>query len=269
MYYLPMDNNNKPEIATYITRGAEGCRLAVDLNAVTIVVDALRASATIAAIFSGGADSMLVVADENDAREAANYYHDALLIGERGGIKLPGFDLGNSPEEVTAYGDFTGKVVIFTSSNGAQRLTSCRGAGAIAIGSVANLCSISSWAKDESARLQKSVVLISAGKYPDESFISPEDDASCACIAEEISLPIHADTNDEYELICEDIKINGLDKIFCASKHALRLMEIGYGPDVLFCAQKDSYSSIPVVIGDAVINDRIIGVKLINYRGDL
>jgi len=260
-----VNNNNKPEIATYIMRGAAGCKLAVELNAVTVVVDALRASATIAALFAAGASEMLVVADEMDAREAVKYYPDALLIGERGGLKLPGFDVGNSPEEVAAYGDFSGKTIIFTSSNGAQRLTACRGASAIAIGSVANLCSISNWAKDESERLQKPVVLISAGKFPDENFISPEDDASCACIAGEISLPIHADMSREYELMCEDIKINGLNQIFRTSKHALRLMEIGYGPDVTFCAQKDSYSSIPMVIGDAEIAGKIIGVKLINY----
>ncbi len=260
-----MNNNNKPEIATYITRGAAGCELAVELNAVTIVVDALRASATIAALFAAGANEMLVVADEMDAREAIKYYPNALLIGERGGVKLPGFDIGNSPEEVTAYGDFTGKTIIFTSSNGAQRLTACHGASAVAIGSVANLCSISNWAQNESIRLQRPVVLISAGKFPDENFISPEDDASCACIAGEISLPIHEEMSREYELMCEDIRINGLDKIFRTSKHALRLMEIGYGSDVTFCAQKDSYSAVPVVTGDAEIAGKIIGVRLINY----
>lgn len=261
-----MNDIIKHEFSTYITRGASGCRLAVKLNAVTIVVDALRASTTIAAIFSAGAEKMLVVADEIDAREAVNHHPGAMLIGERGGLKLPGFDLGNSPEEISAYGDFNGRTIIFTSSNGAQRLTDCQGASAVAIGSVANLCSISFWAKNEAIRLQRDVVLIAAGKYPDENFISPEDDAACACIAEEISFPIHDDMCREYELMCEDIRVNGLDKIFLSSNHALRLMEIGYGPDVTFCAQKDSYSSIPVVTEDAVIENRKIGVILRNKK---
>jgi 2-phosphosulfolactate phosphatase len=259
-----VNNTYKPEIAIYLTRGSAGCKLAVELNAVTIVVDALRASTTIAALFAAGAKEILVVADESDARNAAEKYPDALLIGERGGLKLPGFDIGNSPQEVTAYGDFTGKTIIFTSSNGAQRLTACRGAGTIAIGSVANLCAISTWAQNESMRLQRSVVLISAGKFPDEDFVSPEDDASCACIAGEISLPIHSDMSDEYKLMCEDIKNNGLEQIFNSSKHAHLLYDIGYGPDVAFCSQKDTFSVVPVVAGDAAIDGRIIGVRLVN-----
>ncbi len=71
----------------------------------------------------------------------------ALLIGERGGERLDGFHLGNSPLEIFASPDFAARTAIFTSSNGAQRLTACLHAYRALVGSVSNAADVVEWTR--------------------------------------------------------------------------------------------------------------------------
>ena len=61
-----------------------------------------------------------------------------LLGGERGGLRIPGFDLGNSPAEYTraAVG---GRLVVFTTSNGTATLHAALGAAEVLMGALVNL----------------------------------------------------------------------------------------------------------------------------------
>ena len=65
---------------------------------VVIVVDILRMTTTSSVLVDRGLAELYVVAEEAEARQVAKE-RGALLLGERGGLPLPGFDGGNSPLE--------------------------------------------------------------------------------------------------------------------------------------------------------------------------
>jgi len=252
----------------FLSRGHSGCALAVRQAAVAIVVDALRASATIAALLDHGVTRILVIAQVDDARALAEVIPGALLVGERGGERLPGFHLGNSPLEVMASPRMDGRTAIFTSSNGAQRLTACDGADCVLVGAVANATAIAEWARAYADRTGCSVVFVSAGKYPDEEYVSPEDEASCAYLASRMGLPIAEESRDFFAHWERELILHGLEDIFRRSRHAQRLMEIGYSEDVFFCARPDTVATLPVVTGPVMLHGRQIGVEVKQFCYD-
>ena len=70
----------------------------------SVVIDVLRATTTIAWALENGADSVQAFADIDELKTQAKSFpkSDRVLVGERGGKKLEGFDLGNSPLGVSA-----------------------------------------------------------------------------------------------------------------------------------------------------------------------
>ena len=85
-----------------------------------VVIDTLRATSTIITALANGCEQVIPVEEVGQAtRLRASVGGDtmAVLGGERGGQKIPGFDLGNSPLE---YGPehIYGKTLILTTTNG-------------------------------------------------------------------------------------------------------------------------------------------------------
>jgi 2-phosphosulfolactate phosphatase len=64
-----------------------------------------------------------------------------ILGGERGGLPIPGFHLGNSPTEYTRT-TVGGKIVVFTTTNGTLALLQCTAAERVLIGSFVNLSAV-------------------------------------------------------------------------------------------------------------------------------
>ncbi len=89
----------------------------------SVVIDVLRATTTIAWALENGADSVQVFADIDELKNQAKTFDakDKILVGERGGKKLDGFDLGNSPLGVTAE-KVKGKRVFMSTTNGTRSL---------------------------------------------------------------------------------------------------------------------------------------------------
>lgn len=99
-----------------------------------VVVDILRATTTILHALASGAREVRVVETVEEAlalREAAT--EPVVLGGERGGVKIAGFDLGNSPEEYAA-STVGGKIVIFTTTNGTKAMKHARFAAKCFVG---------------------------------------------------------------------------------------------------------------------------------------
>src|SRR3954471_2898523 len=63
-----------------------------------VVIDVLRATTTIVHALAAGASEVVPCLEVDEARRVATKTgNDAILGGERGGLPIPGFDLGNSP----------------------------------------------------------------------------------------------------------------------------------------------------------------------------
>lgn len=116
------------------------CRIPADglSGGIAVVLDVLRASTTIVTALAHGADRVIPVAGVEEARRlAAGGGGTVLLGGERGGVRIPGFDLGNSPLEYSG-ARVNGRTVVITTTNGTAALAACREARDIVVGAIVN-----------------------------------------------------------------------------------------------------------------------------------
>ncbi|WP_320664238.1 2-phosphosulfolactate phosphatase family protein [Prochlorococcus sp. MIT 1223] len=92
-----------------------------------VVIDVLRATTTIAWAFTNGADSVQTFIDLKELQQESLKWpvEQRLLIGERGGKTLKGFDLGNSPLGVTPE-IVKGKRIFMSTTNGTKALNRVR-----------------------------------------------------------------------------------------------------------------------------------------------
>ena len=92
-----------------------------------VVIDVLRATTTIAWSLENGAEAVEAFADlgELDAAAAAWPAEQRLRAGERGGQRVQGYDLGNSPLAVTP-AVVGGKRIFMSTTNGTRSLAAVR-----------------------------------------------------------------------------------------------------------------------------------------------
>ncbi len=104
-----------------------------------VVVDLLRASTTICQALAAGAQGVVPCLEVDETFTTATRYERSqiLLGGERGGERIEGFDLGNSPADYTADQVF-GRTVLFTTTNGTRALHHARLAKHVLIGAAVN-----------------------------------------------------------------------------------------------------------------------------------
>ncbi len=110
----------------------EGAKKAKGL---TVIIDVFRAFSVEAYLLAAGAEKVIPVGDIEVAFQYKAEHPDAILCGERGGVKIEGFDYGNSPAQIEGI-DFTGKTVIHTTSAGTQGVANALGADEIIGGSL-------------------------------------------------------------------------------------------------------------------------------------
>lgn len=92
-------------------------------DATVVVIDVVRATTTIIEALANGARAIFPTASTEEAVKLASSLgrEDTLLCGERKGLKVEGFDLGNSPREFTAEAVKDKKLVMST-TNGTRAL---------------------------------------------------------------------------------------------------------------------------------------------------
>lgn len=99
-----------------------------------VVIDIFRAASTAACALSRGAKYLIPVSTKEDAFKIKRENPDYILVGEEKGLKIPGFDYGNSPSEMLK-GDIAGKIIIHRTTNGTRGLLRARKAEEIIFGS--------------------------------------------------------------------------------------------------------------------------------------
>ena len=108
-----------------------------------VVIDVLRASTTIAYALEAGADAVIPCLEIDEARAAAERVasDEVILGGERGGLPIDGFDLGNSPEEYEPH-VVGGKTVVFTTTNGTRAMRHVQKADRVLIAAFVNASAV-------------------------------------------------------------------------------------------------------------------------------
>lgn len=144
----------------------EGARKAQGL---TVIIDVFRAFSLEAYLFARGAERIYAVGQKETALAFREKHPDYILIGERGGKILPGFDYGNSPSQ-TEKQDFSGRTVVHTTSAGTQGIVNASGADEIITGSLVNARADAEYIRSQQPEV---VSLVAMGLGGRES--APED----------------------------------------------------------------------------------------------
>jgi 2-phosphosulfolactate phosphatase len=135
-----------------------------------LAVDVLRATTAAVAACEAGCRRVVPVPDEA-AAEALRDGAGVILAGERGGHAIPGFDLGNSPEEFTP-ARVEGRIVVLTTTNGTAAMLRATAGAAAGLAALTNVSATAGWARAE----RRDVTILCAG---DNGAFSLED-AVCA-----------------------------------------------------------------------------------------
>ena len=137
----------------------EGAKKAEGL---TVIIDVFRAFTTECYCFAGGAVKSYPIGSMEDAFALKREHPDWVLLGERGGAKVEGCDLGNSPWDAMNY-DFRGKTIIHSTSAGTQGIVNAARASATQIitGSLVNAKAICDYIR---AQNPETVSLVAMGK---------------------------------------------------------------------------------------------------------
>ncbi len=132
--------------ADYHARVARGF-----VGEVCVVFDVLRATSVMVTGLANGAAGFIPVAEISEAITLRKRQPDALLAGEREGLKITAaqsggvdFDLGNSPREYTS-ARIAGRTIITTTTNGTRALRACDSAEMVVVGSFLNLAVTAQW----------------------------------------------------------------------------------------------------------------------------
>ncbi len=208
-----------------------------------VMIDVLRASSTIVNALASGAKGVIPVADMGAGSRISQSMDtkNMLLCGEKGGEKIEGYDLGNSPLEYTP-DKVKDKTIILNTTNGTKALMRASLSREIVVGSFLNLASVADYLADK-----EDIVLVCAGWRGRMSL----EDLLCA-------------GNIIYELTGDKLPENALDgakvafglyKKFGddiegtvqASNHAKRLQNIVGEEDFIYCCKVNEVSILPVM----------------------
>jgi 2-phosphosulfolactate phosphatase len=212
-----------------------------------LVLDILRATTTIAAALARGARAVLPAASAEDALKLAQNLErgSVLLAGERRSERISGFDLGNSPLEMTPEA-VAGKTLVMTTTNGIPAVLAAGDGRPVILGAAVNFRAAAAAARqafDETGEL----TILCAGR--DKGF-ALEDAYAAGRFIEAIvpgKLRRSLEVNDAVLAARELVRKFGTDwqKVLSASAHGRYLKRLGFAPDLAFAAQENLLEVVP------------------------
>lgn len=209
-----------------------------------VVIDILRATSCMVAGLGSGVASITPVAtvEECEALGQAGY----IMAGERGGEKLPQFNLGNSPFDYMQP-EMKGKKIATTTTNGTRAIELSREADEVLIGAFLNLSAV----VKHLAKSEKDVLLFCAGwkgRYNLEDSLF----AGAVCHALKQDAEFESDSAISsfylYQSMASDIGyyIN-------RSNHAARLAKFNIHKDIEYCSRVNEFNVLPKLQGKELV----------------
>jgi 2-phosphosulfolactate phosphatase len=212
-----------------------------------VVIDVLRATTTAVAALAAGASGLIPTQTIEEANALADQLNPRpLLGGERGGLPIDGFDLGNSP---AAYGkNVQGRWIVFTTTNGTKAIHACKDAASVILAAFTNLSAIC----DRLADCHR-IHLVCAGTH---GHITQEDVLLAGAILDQLTggNEHSLELNDESRLALDTWKAQAgqwtgkswlVDRLRI-SHGGQNLLKTGQEADVSLASQIDQATVIPV-----------------------
>jgi len=217
------------------------------------VVDVLRFCTTTCAALMAGARGVIPTNGPGEAGEMwAKLGSDtAVLAGERGGVKIENFQLGNSPAEFTpkSVGD---KFVVMTTTNGTQVFAKTRNALTVMCCALVNVSQVAA----KTAAIDRDVVIVCSGQ---EGNFSIEDTICGGMLIHLLAAEHKKDMilNDAGSLALLLYRTNqsALKRTIQQGEHGRGLAELGFADDVEIAAAVDSMPVVPVLRDGRLVPD--------------
>jgi 2-phosphosulfolactate phosphatase len=210
------------------------------------VTDILRATTSMCAALSHGAKAIIPVASTEEALRLAQTIgsSDVLLAGEKDCVRIPGFQLGNSPLEMTERA-VRGKTIIVTTSNGTKALLACQGASAVYPTAAVNL-SVAAEKAREALETDRHILIVCAGRAGAFSL----DDAYCAgrLVAAILGDRKRRRGLNDAGIACLDLVRrygSNWERPLAYSSAGRELIKLGFRDDVREAARLDAYPVLP------------------------
>lgn len=220
-----------------------------------VVVDVLRSCTTIATALRNGAAKVIPVGTVEEAMRLAQTMDakQRLLCGERDGVKVNGFDLGNSPREYDK-GRVEGKTILFASTNASPVMAGLLVGREQRLLSYVNVSAVAEAVRQDGADL----TIVCAGR---NGRLSLEDTACAGALVRRLvesgggGRPA---LNDAAEMAAAYDRVHGSDpeKILRRSDHGRYLIELGFEDDLPICAAVDSVPVVPFLRDGRIVNGR-------------
>jgi 2-phosphosulfolactate phosphatase len=209
-----------------------------------IVIDVLRATTTIVTALANGAKAVVPAATSEEAvRLTANLERNAIVLaGERRLQRIEGFNLGNSPREVTAEA-VGGKTVFLATTNGTPALVGVTGADPILMGGAVNFSALA----ERAAAIFKErghLAIVCAGR---EKRFALEDAYTAGRLLKAVRKNVRKIALNDAAVVALDLaaKYRNWMEAFEASEAARMLREVDLGDDVTFAARADRFDVVP------------------------
>ncbi len=217
-----------------------------DLRGATAVVfDVLRATSVILTALANGAASIRPVATLDEAFAARVDDPTVMVGGERNGLKVEGFDFGNSPLEY-ARERVAQRAIVHTTTNGTIALRAVAGAQRVLVGALLNLDALAAFLR---AAAPEHLLLVCAGSWQNFSL---EDALAAGGLMARLPEAEPTDPGTVVGLIHERY---GMEPYKClrSSVNGRRLVNIGLGEDVALCARTSSFALVPEMLEGLIL----------------
>ena len=215
---------------------------------VVLVVDALRATTTAVTYLERGAQALLLTSTPDVALALRGTRDDLLLAGERGGLPIPGFDLGNSPAGADAQ-NLGGKTVVMNTTNGTGAAHIAAQSGKHVL--LAALTNAHAAARRARALVTEGIAIVCAGT---DGRVGLEDVYTAGVLAEYL-LAMGEFTLDDGARLALTVRRGGGDpgEALAGSDHGVYLGALGLGEDVRFAAGLSTSTVVPTLTRDGDI----------------
>jgi 2-phosphosulfolactate phosphatase len=204
-----------------------------------IVIDVIRATSTICQALASGYNRVFCAADIEKARILRDELGEGVLGGERNAVRIPGFDLGNSPRE---YLEPIAETLILSTTNGTRAVVAAAGrCERVFVASLLNLTAV----VETALAVGEDVLVVCAGV---QGALALDD----AFVAGRIVELLGCERTDAAEAAARLASTWGVpEEALRASKSGRNLTENApeLEPDIAFCARESVLDVVPRLVG--------------------
>lgn len=213
---------------------------------IVVVVDIFRATSCIVTGLANGVEAIRPVAEVEECKKLGDRGY--LTAGERGGIKVPEFDMGNSPFEYQSE-NVKGKKVAISTTNGSQAIVKSVGAEAIIIGAFLNLDVVAEYILQSNHN-----ALIHCAGW--KGTVNLEDTLFAGALIDECAEELKI--NGDSALLSHQLYVGSHENLLGVAKqssHAERLAGFGIEKDLEFCMTGNEYSVLPILVEEELVSN--------------